>query len=1596
MQSPLPPQVTTPTIYQGIRVESIQQTVFVNVFDNSLDGNRTALATAGYTRNEGLGVTNSSATSPNILFRGNNVTDFVRGVFHETGAVPTFTCNNFAGNTTGVLLDAAATNGLIANNNNITGNGFGMQNNGPATVNAQGNWWGAANGPGPVGPGSGDNVSTNVDFSGWLTATSNCPPPCATNVAAAANGATAVASSTVNASYPAAGAIDGEHDGNNWGASGGWNDGTATVFPDNIQVNLNVIQLIDTIDVYTLKEDFNSGSTVGDFTTFTTTGITNFDVQTWNGAAWVTVPGGSVTGNNRVKRRFSFATSISTDQIRVVVNSSADNYYSRVVEIEAFSCAPVPVPTPTPNLLARFQGNNVALPANGGSATASSQINASYPASGVIDGEHNGNNWGSGGGWNDGTATVFPDTVQVNFTSAQTISEIDVYTLKDDFNNGSTVTDTTTFTGGGITNFNVQYWTGAVWTDVPGGSVAGNNLVKRKFIFPPLTTNMIRVVVNASADSYYSRVVEIEAFACAPVLVSCVNPGGTGGCYASIQAAINAATPGATILVAPGTYTENLTLNKSLTLRGNQAGVSACGRSASESIVTAASGTLLTLVSGSAGSVIDGFTFSGGARGIESGSGPLNNIQILNNRVVGFTGNGIFLNDPGTDITVNQNSIDGSSKTGGGGLFHLDTDGFDGFQLTNNCISNGVTGTGFFVDGNHNVGESATRDPLIDGNLINNNGTGMNLGSRAFGENGIPATGTYGGTISNNTFRSNNFDGLQGGIQHVLVAGNVFSFNGRSGLALTSFGSLAVDRGAQNSTITCNTFTGNGFVPGPAEGLFFSSGQVAGSISTNVANNNNIQGNNRGVTYNGTEAINATSNWWGSPTGPTIASNPTGTGDSIVNPSGTLVYAPFLASVAPCAPAVPPPPPNPCAIPANNVARASQGSTATASSTVNASYPAGGVIDSEHDGNNWGSGGGWNDGTAGVFPDNVQVNFLAAQTISQIDVYTLKDDFNNGSTVTDTTTFIGGGITSFDVQYWTGSVWANVPGGSVTGNNLVKRKFQFPPITTDRIRVVVNASADNYYSRVVEIEAFACSPVPVTCVNPGGTGGCYATIQGGIDNTAPGGTVIVSPGTYDEDVNVNKANLTLRSSGGPGSTNVRGPIGGAGSTTVLITASNVTVAGFAVTRLGNNTTDWNNAGLNSAGFAIQGQAISNALIRDNIITGMRSGIDINNSNGHTIRNNVIDFNHTGMILRNQTDFMTIVENFITNNRTVGVLFLEASGGTNVPVQTAAHSAFSNNDMSGNWYGQIVDRQSGGSVPTPGTTNLKNFRGNWLGTTSPVITTANSAEPGYAVHIPVAYGGTATPPGGQPDVAGPASDNFRIQPILQSGTDTNVESTPGWGTGGFQGDPISLINAANANTRGWFFFDDNGVGVGSTGFEVGEGTPPLGNGSAFFQVDATAGHAFEVFGTYHGTRMDDITSLLYSSYQNGNANPASAVALDFDIDYDLTDGNNAFQGRLVFEPYQTPSNTVQQLVWQNWDALAGRWWASGAPGNGICPQATPCTWAQVLTAFPNAGVRNTTSSGILFKAGSGGGVFDGNVDALQVGIRAFRTTYNFQP
>jgi bacillolysin len=155
---------------------------------------------------------------------------------------------------------------------------------------------------------------------------------------------------------------------------------------------------------------------------------------------------------------------------------------------------------------------NVALATAGAIASAtSSHSSGLYPASGAINGNHIGNDWNSGGGWNDGTRATWPDTLEVNFGQSRTIDEIRVYTLQNNWQNGVEPTETTSASGEGILDFTVEYWDGAAWVNL--ASVTGNDKAMRVFQFPQLTTTKIRVVVTAARNNW-SRIVEVEAFGC--------------------------------------------------------------------------------------------------------------------------------------------------------------------------------------------------------------------------------------------------------------------------------------------------------------------------------------------------------------------------------------------------------------------------------------------------------------------------------------------------------------------------------------------------------------------------------------------------------------------------------------------------------------------------------------------------------------------------------------------------------------------------------------------------------------------------------------------------------------------------------------------------------------------------------------------------------------------------------------------------------------------------------------------------------------------------------------------------------------------------
>lgn len=184
------------------------------------------------------------------------------------------------------------------------------------------------------------------------------------------------------------------------------------------------------------------------------------------------------------------------------------------------------------------------------------------------------------------------------------------------------------------------------------------------------------------------------------------------------------------------------------------------------------------------------------------------------------------------------------------------------------------------------------------------------------------------------------------------------------------------------------------------------------------------------------------------------------------------------------------------------------------------------------------------------------------------------------------------------------------------------------------------------------------------------------------------------------------------------------------------------------------------------------------------------------------------------------------------------------------------------------------------------------------------------------------------------------------------------------------------------------------------FAAGPGTPPYGAGSVQMQLAGPGDGALLATDLHNGLRLADITILSYATYQDVTP---QAIALQFNPDYDDTDGDTStWQGRLVYEPSYT--HTVLADTWQTWNPLDnagnGNWWSSGTPVVGgvsvsaVCTQGNPCTWAEVLAAYPNVAIHSNVGA-LLVKAGSGWPAFDGAADAIRVATAATDVLYNLE-
>ena len=180
------------------------------------------------------------------------------------------------------------------------------------------------------------------------------------------------------------------------------------------------------------------------------------------------------------------------------------------------------------------------------------------------------------------------------------------------------------------------------------------------------------------------------------------------GPYYTIQAGVNAAFPGATVLVMPGVYTESITLNIEITLQGYDP----------YTTKIFSGGNAISCRSGSGQSVIKGFDIQAGGYGIyiyNEGISPIIEGNIIHN-----CNRGIYSDQ--RICTIRNNAI--KYCTNAIWLYH---DGADA-TITNNVIHN-CSDTGIYMDPWYNIAP----DPIVYSNIIVQNNRGIYTAGDSFG-----------------------------------------------------------------------------------------------------------------------------------------------------------------------------------------------------------------------------------------------------------------------------------------------------------------------------------------------------------------------------------------------------------------------------------------------------------------------------------------------------------------------------------------------------------------------------------------------------------------------------------------------------------------------------------------------------------------------------------------------------------------------------------------------------------------------------------------------------------------------------------------------
>lgn len=372
----------------------------------------------------------------------------------------------------------------------------------------------------------------------------------------------------------------------------------------------------------------------------------------------------------------------------------------------------------------------------------------------------------------------------------------------------------------------------------------------------------------------------------------CVNPGGTGGCYAAIQGAIGAATGGDTIQVAAGTYNEStIVLNKNVSIEGAGPGQTIVD---GQNVSPSATGMVNVTAPGAAG--VSGMTLRNAGLNMpgtrvalfEKATAPGATYTFANLAIEGV-GDGtnfdkaLYSFNSQASLILRDSTLSG---TGGNPIAleqHSGSVDIDGNTISPGTPASSGSSIAIFTYGGVNV----TSPQLIRNNTI----TGR----------GVSITGAFGnlagsGTFSDAEVTGNDISGLVSGNGVALANGDT-DMGGADGVISNAEvadnritgSNIANPRGVNLSGLLTGTDVTANNITNFAGGMR-TQANSGGSPGGTVAAGNRFVGNTIGIEA-ASGSVDAEHNWWGCNGGPGAAGCDTTTGTVDTDPHLVLGLA---------------------------------------------------------------------------------------------------------------------------------------------------------------------------------------------------------------------------------------------------------------------------------------------------------------------------------------------------------------------------------------------------------------------------------------------------------------------------------------------------------------------------------------------------------------------------------------------------------------------------------------------------------------------------------------------------------------------------------